>query len=499
VILPQVDALSYITDNVCLELRERCSAGGFDDELVMAMAGLALTASGAVFLPVVQHVLRRRGDAAASLARLFAYSDTVARPTVIEVLGARVTSALLDAGVLTPSPGGYASRFHLRPLDGVWLLADDPGGGRDAVMPPAGTTRQIVLLLPDAIHTSVLDVGCGPGSLALVAARRGADGVVGTDINPRAIAMARFNARLNGLSQQAEFLVGDLVEPVRGRRFPLIVAQPPYVVQPAGTEAVTYLHGGPTGEELSRRLLSNLSDVLSPGGRALVLMEAIVRPDEPLHARLKPLLGDATVDLLVLAAPGPPPPVQVLGYATLEAPGGGERYRAAAKRYLDHLEALGASDFHHALVVLRAHPYAAVERSRVVATVPVKALANGNANALESLLTSIDVAALDDTQLTTRKVRVAACAQWIEERPGPDPTSEPVRSVRFGPGSFGNDCYLTADRYQIATLLNSASSIGAAADQLAHTSGRSSTSAQTEVIAFAREGLMRGLLHQAAL
>ena len=69
--------------------------------------------------------------------------------------------------------------------------------------------------------------------------------------------------------------------------------------------AVTYLHGGPSGEELALRLLAMLPDVLAPGGRALVLMEAVVRPKEPLHARLKPMLGDAPVDLLVMAAPGP--------------------------------------------------------------------------------------------------------------------------------------------------------------------------------------------------
>jgi SAM-dependent methyltransferase len=494
--LAPIARLDEIADVTYRELRERCAASGYDDELVMSMSSLALSASGAEFLPLVQHVLRRRGDSASTLARLFAYSDAVADSELHAVLGKRLTEALLSAGVLATGADGYVSNFHLRPLDGLWLFADDPGAGRDAVMPPAGTTRQIVLLMPDAIDAEALDVGCGPGSLALVAAKRGARHVVGTDINPRAVALARFNARLNGLSQKAEFLVGDLVEPVRGQRFPLIVAQPPYVVQPAGTEAVTYLHGGPSGEELSRRLLAQLPDVLTPGGRALVLMEAVVRPDEPLHARLKPLLGNAAVDLLVLAAPGPPPSVQVLAYATLEAPHGGQPYRAAAQRYLDHLEALGATDFHHALVVLRAHPEGATGRARLAATVPVKALAHGDANALESLLGSIDMAALQDTRLTAERVRVAACAQWLEERPGPDTTAEPRHSVRFGAGSFGNDCYLTPDRYQMAALLNSAPSIGAAAGQLARATGRSGASAHAEILAFAREGLMRGLLQQ---
>src|ERR1700676_4757741 len=98
----------------------------------MSMASLALTAAGSEFLPVVHHVLRKRGDRASTLARLFAYSDSVDRPTVVEALGENVVDALVDGEVLTQDESddtALRSRFHLRPLEGLWLLADDPGGG----------------------------------------------------------------------------------------------------------------------------------------------------------------------------------------------------------------------------------------------------------------------------------------------------------------------------------------------------------------------------------
>jgi SAM-dependent methyltransferase len=517
VTLPSIDHLADLPDSACLALRAVCAGARYDDDLIMGLASLAVTASGSEFLPVVHHVLRRRGDAAATLARLFAYSDVVDTPTVREVLGDALMEALLHAGLLThedepdhaahghnpergqdpaPEQRGLRSRFHLRPLDGLWLLADDPSGGRDAVMPPAGTTRQIALVLPKASKNAVLDVGCGPGSLALTAALRGASHVVGTDINPRAIDVARFNARLNGLDYRAEFYVGDLVEPVGGAQFPLVVSQPPYVVHPPQAEAVTYLHGGPTGEELTLRLLEHLPHVLEPGGRALVLMEAVVRPHEPLHARLRPMLGDAPIDLLVLAAPGPPPPVQVLAYASLEAPGGGPGYRAAAQRYLDHLETIDASDFHHALVVLRAHPEpeGSTRRSRLAATVPVTALANGDAAALDALLEAIDLAALNDAALEQQPVHASRHAQWIEERPRPDPDREPRRSVRFGGGSFGSDCQLSADRYRMTAVLDQAPTIAAGVAEYARVARRPPATVRADLLAFVREGLMRGLL-----
>jgi SAM-dependent methyltransferase len=494
--LPPVAPLAFLTDSLCAELRDRCREAGYTEDVLAEIEGIAPGLFGRDVRPLIHHVLERRADAAAGLARLFAYEDTLDESLIRGVLGEPLVSALLEAGLLAldadSSPHHVRSRFQLRPFGGLWLLADDPTGGRDAVMPPAGTTRLVTQVMPAVISGSVLDVGCGPGSLALVAARRGAARVVGTDVNSRAVDLARFNARLNEI-RDAEFLLGDLVEPVIGRRFELIVSQPPFIIQPPDAEAVTFLHGGPTGEEVGLRLLAVLPSVMGASARAMVLMEAVSRPDEPLHARMRAAMGDAPIDVLVLAAPGAPPALQVIAYATLEVPEGGPAYQAAARRYLQQLDRLSAADFQLGLIVMRSRPDGDSGRRKLAATVPVAALGRGDGAALERLLGGVDLAAQDDATLEQQGVTTSSFIRWIEERPCPDAQVEPTRSVRFRLGSFGSDLDLSQQRYAMAAVLDQAPTIHAATAAYATTLGQPVESVRHELLGFVREGLMRGL------
>ena len=60
-----------------------------------------------------------------------------------------------------------------------------------------------------------LDLGTGSGYLAILAARHSGH-VLGTDLNARAVAMARFNAQLNRLGN-VELAEGNLFEPTGER------------------------------------------------------------------------------------------------------------------------------------------------------------------------------------------------------------------------------------------------------------------------------------------
>jgi release factor glutamine methyltransferase len=83
----------------------------------------------------------------------------------------------------------------------------------------------------------VADVGTGSGAIALALASEGSfDRVVATDVAADALAVARRNAGClrPEAQRRLEFRAGDLLAPLAGERFDILVSNPPYI---AFTEA----------------------------------------------------------------------------------------------------------------------------------------------------------------------------------------------------------------------------------------------------------------------
>jgi release factor glutamine methyltransferase len=141
----------------------------------------------------------------------------------------------------------------------------------DLGLPPGGTA---------------IDIGTGSGAIALALAMEGRfDHVVATDISRDAIAVARANAESmrQVLRAAVEFRVGSLLEPVRGMRARLLVANPPYIAYaeadslPRGVrdwEPAIALFSGGEGMATIRALFAGAPDVLEPGGCVALEVDA---------------------------------------------------------------------------------------------------------------------------------------------------------------------------------------------------------------------------------
>ncbi|HYH29708.1 MAG TPA: HemK2/MTQ2 family protein methyltransferase [Pseudonocardia sp.] len=137
-----------------------------------------------------------------------------------------------------------------------------------------------------ALGRDVLDVGTGSGALAIAAARAGAGSVTAVDLSLRSVAATWLNSRLHAAAVTVRR--GDLFAPVAGRRFGLVVANPPYV--PAPTDRLPRHRkarcwdAGPDGRALLRRICAGVTDVLAPDGDLLLVHSAVCDTDLTLDA-----------------------------------------------------------------------------------------------------------------------------------------------------------------------------------------------------------------------
>lgn len=117
--------------------------------------------------------------------------------------------------------------------------------------------------------TRVLDLGTGSGIGAITAARW-SQAVTATDISDAAARCVRINALLHDVVDRIDVFVGDLFAPVAGRRFDLVLFNPPYLPGWPRDAFDRAFRGG----DVIERFLAALPDHLAPAGRALVLLSS---------------------------------------------------------------------------------------------------------------------------------------------------------------------------------------------------------------------------------
>ena len=297
-----------VTPEQAASLRVDLSESGWGVEAVATLLGEVADAAlrREIRLPALRSV---RAALAAGTD-----SSPVAVLTALFMLGEPVLATVLDAAlprtgaagavviglVGEPDEAGYVrARVDLRPHEAVddageirWWVASDLGElvtGRalapDHVLGIGGAGLTLAGLTPRTRVRSALDLGCGCGIQTLYLLRH-AEHVVATDISERALAFTAFNAALAGVcvmgdpdagsgggGGRLELLRGSLLEPVAGRRFDLIVSNPPFVLTPpavreAGLPLMEYRDaGGPVLPEL----VAGLREHLEPGAAAVML------------------------------------------------------------------------------------------------------------------------------------------------------------------------------------------------------------------------------------
>ena len=187
-------------------------------------------------------------------------------------------ASLIEARVSTRKPAAYL--LNKAYVGGVPFFVDErvivprsfigellrgelfSGGGASLIGDPADIAR-------------VLDLCTGSGCLAILAAMAFPNAVIdAVDLSAAALEVAARNVAEAGLADRVQLFNGDLFAPLGGRRYDLVITNPPYVgrgVMAAlppeyAHEPAMALAGGDDGLDIVRRILAVAPSHLAAGG-----------------------------------------------------------------------------------------------------------------------------------------------------------------------------------------------------------------------------------------
>jgi len=203
---------------------------------------------------------------------------------------------VLDARIRTRQPLAYL-------LGEAWLAGLAFEVTPD-VLVPRSPLAELILdgfepWLPSDRLTRAVDVGTGSGCLAIALAHHHPGvRVDALDISSQALALTRRNVERYALETRMDVIESDLLAGVPGRRYDLILSNPPYVPRasmrelPAefGHEPRLGLEAGEDGLDLVRRLLIQAPDHLTEHGILICEVgEAAEALDDLLRPEVEPI------------------------------------------------------------------------------------------------------------------------------------------------------------------------------------------------------------------
>ncbi len=271
----------------------------FDTELEAAAAFQKLAASP----PPLNGKIT---DALDVLVRLFLLPADVPDAALTRHLRGDELAALVRSGLVERRDGAVTSAFAMGAIDGIYFVTDTPAtiagarASRTASTPGAANA----LVMPAYLETyifaqkthrhpveSALDLCTGSGVHALLAARY-ARRVTASDISARAIAFARFNQELNAIAN-VELAVGSVWEPVGGRRFDRITANPPYQPDSRHRPGENWWGAGPRGDGIVSRIVSGLDEHLTDDGELQMIAQLTTWEGSDVEQQMGAALGAA--------------------------------------------------------------------------------------------------------------------------------------------------------------------------------------------------------------
>jgi len=298
----QAREVPLITDSACYRrILDVLARANYTDKGVSAALGIEnLAKLRERRLPAL---LRRTGGGTQleNLIRLFVLGQPIDLAAARRAVAPMSLEEWSEMRLVDVSGASVTGCLQLRCYDGLVFAYDFPRRGvsgipQDYVM---GVSLSSVVLAGMTVRRkseSTLDLGSGCGIQAILAAAH-SDRVVGVDCNRRAVDLARFNAKLNGIGS-IDFRKGDMFEPVQNETFDLIVSNPPFIISPENRHF--FLNSGLEGDEICRQIVQQAPRFLKDGGYCILNANWAVIEQQDWRARLANWFEGSGCDGLVL-------------------------------------------------------------------------------------------------------------------------------------------------------------------------------------------------------
>jgi len=149
---------------------------------------------------------------------------------------------------------------------------------KDVLIPQPDTeilVEEVIKIANKMQNPYILDLCTGSGAIAISLAKNLSKAkIVATDISKKALEIAKYNAKLNGVLSNIDFIESNLFDKIKNIKFDIIVSNPPYIAtseiktlpKDVRQEPVIALDGGKDGLKFYREIFEKGNEFLNKEG-----------------------------------------------------------------------------------------------------------------------------------------------------------------------------------------------------------------------------------------
>ena len=149
---------------------------------------------------------------------------------------------------------------------------------KDVLIPQPDTeilVEEVIKIANKMENPIILDLCTGSGAIAVSLAKNIPNAkIIATDISKKALEIAKYNAKLNGVLNSIDFIESNLFNKIKNIKFDVIVSNPPYIEtneiqklpKDVRQEPVIALDGGKDGLDFYRKIYDKGNEFLNRQG-----------------------------------------------------------------------------------------------------------------------------------------------------------------------------------------------------------------------------------------